>query len=57
MNVLMTLTDAMQSAGDMDRESSTILGLCSPAAKTTDHRFHPTYSAYLRRRARVRRAA
>lgn len=57
MNILMTLTEAMQSTGDMDRESSAILGLCKPSAKTTDHRFHPTYSAYFRRRARVRRAA
>lgn len=57
MNILMTLTEAMQSAGEMDRESRAILGLCNTSPKTSGHRYDPAYSVYLRRRDRVRRAA
>ncbi len=57
MNILMTLTEAMQSAGEIDRESHAILGLCNTSPKISDHCYDPTYSTYLRRRDRVRRAA
>ncbi|MCH8172609.1 MAG: hypothetical protein IIA70_04785 [Proteobacteria bacterium] len=57
MNILMTLTEAMQSAGEMDRESRAILGLCNTFPKISGHRYDPAHSAYLRRRDRVRRAA
>jgi hypothetical protein len=53
----MTLTEAMQSAGEIDRESHAILELCNTSPKIGSHRFDPTYSAYLRRRERIRRAA
>jgi len=57
MNLLMTLTEALQSTGDLDRDSRAILGLCDTSPKTGHTRFDPTYSAYLRRRDRIRRAA
>lgn len=57
MSILMTLTEAMQSAGEMDRESRAILGLCNTSPKISGHRYDPTYSTYLRRRDRVRRTA
>jgi len=58
MNLLMTLTEALQSTGEMDRDSDAILGLCNPSQTTSgSKRYSPTYSAYLRRRDRIRRAA
>ena len=57
MNILMTISEALQSAHDMDRDSQSILGLCNTSNHTKVHRLDPTYSNYLRRRDRNRRAA
>ncbi len=57
MNILMTISEAMHSAHDMDRDSQSILGLCNTSNHTKVHRLDPGYSNYLRRRDRNRRAA
>jgi hypothetical protein len=56
MNILMNLSEALQSANEMDRESTSILGFCSETQKTATRRADD-YTVYLRRRNRYRRAA
>ena len=57
MNILTAISEAMQSSSQMDRETDSILGLygANPHNKTNGHA--PAYSAYSRRRDRVKRAA
>jgi len=54
---LTAISEAMQSSSQMDRETDSILGLygANPHNKTNGHA--PAYSAYSRRRDRVKRAA
>lgn len=56
MNLLMNLSEALQSASQMERDSTSILGFCSETQKTSARR-REEYTAYLRRRNRYRRAA
>jgi hypothetical protein len=56
MNLLMNLSEAMQSTIQMERESHSIVGLCSEIQKTEVKR-NKDYTAFLRRRNRFRRAA
>ena len=56
MNILAKLGDAIDSTNHIERESVMALGLfgmAPPAA--TDSRGTPTYSAFSRRRSRLRR--
>lgn len=56
MNLLMNLSEALQSTIQIERESHTIVGLCSELQKTEARR-NKDYTAFLRRRNRFRRAA
>ena len=56
MNMLMNLSEALQSTTEMEKESNSILGFCSENQKTAERR-RGEYTSYLRRRNRYRRAA
>ena len=56
MNLLMNLSEALQSTSQMERESIAILGFCSETQKAESRR-NEDYTAFLRRRNRFRRAA
>ena len=56
MNLLMNLSEALQTTSQMERESNAILGFCLEAQKTETRRSE-NYTAFLRRRNRFRRAA
>ena len=57
MNILTTISEAMQSSNQMDRETNTILGLCEANPQNRSNGYAAPYSVNSRRRERVRRAA
>lgn len=57
MNILTTISEAMQSSNQMDRETNAILGLCEANPHNRSNGYAAPYSVNSRRRERVRRAA
>ena len=57
MNILTAISEALQSANEMDRQADSILGLYGANPQTKTNGRAPVYSAYSRRRDRVKRAA
>ena len=56
MNILMTISEALQTTRELDRDSQSLLGLCGGIRQTRAYQ-NGTYTTYLRRRSRSRQAA
>ena len=56
MNILMTISEALQTTRELDRDSQSLFGLCGGIRQTRVYQ-DGNYSAYLRRRSRSRQAA
>lgn len=57
MNILTAISEAMRSTHEVEQETNTILGLCGNIPHKRVNGYAPPYSAYNRRRDRVKRAA
>ena len=57
MNILTTISEAMQSTSVMDRETDAILGFCEASPHNRSNGYAAPYSAISRRRERIKRAA
>ncbi|GEM_PF-5720337 len=56
MNILLTISEAMQTTRELDRDSQSLFGLCGGIRQARAYQ-DGNYSAYLRRRSRSRQAA